>query len=74
MIAKGQLKQREDSAYLLAQVSLLSTDVQDAVTGLLGQLFQEGIAVMKAVAFQVRVLWERRTMEEIIITKTATSS
>lgn len=74
MIAKGQLKQTEDSAYLLAQVSLLSTDVQDAVTGLLGQLFQEGIAVMKAMAFQVRVLWKRRTMEEIIITKTVTSS
>lgn len=74
MIAKGQLKQREDSAYLFAQVSLLCTDVQDTVTGLLGQLFQEGIAVVKAVAFQVRVLWERGTMEEIIITKTATSS
>lgn len=72
-MAKGKVEQREDLAYLFAQVSLLSTDLQYTVTGLLGQLFQEGVAMMKAMVLQVGVLWERRTAEKITITKTATS-
>lgn len=67
------MKQSKHWVHLLTQVSLFSTDLQDTVAGLFGQLFQEGIAVMKAMVLQVGVLWERGTKKEIVITKTATS-
>lgn len=63
-MAKRKLKQREDSAHLLTQVSLLSTDLQDTVTGLFSQLFQEGVAVMKAMVLQMGVLWKRGITEK----------
>lgn len=46
----------QGAAYLLTQVALLRTDLQDAVAGLLGQLLQERVAVVQAVVLQVRVL------------------
>lgn len=43
--------------YLFIQVPLFSTYLKHTVASLLGQLFQEGVAVVKTMILQVRVLW-----------------
>ena len=43
--------------YLFIQVPLFRTYLQHTVAGRLGQIFQEGVAVVKTMVLQVRVLW-----------------
>lgn len=42
--------------YLFIQVPLFRTYLKHTVAGLLGQIFQEGVAVVKTMVLQVRVL------------------